>query len=97
MLHRIPKQHGIEVFVTWPQDAPIRADMRNLSLNGMSFVGAVRFHLNQVIRIDCSELRALARVAHIEDDPRGGLYSVGVEFLTLRFRQIRGSFVSAEA
>lgn len=98
MLHRIPKQHGIEVFVTWPQDAPIRADMRNLSLNGMSFVGGVRFHLNQVIRIDCSELRALARVAHLENDREGsGLYSVGVEFLTLRFRQIRGSFVSAEA
>jgi curved DNA-binding protein CbpA len=98
MLHRIPKQHGIEVFVTWPQDAPIRADMRNLSLNGMSFVGGVRFHLNQVIRIDCSELRALARVAHLENDPDGsGLFSVGVEFLTLRFRQVRGSFVSAEA
>jgi curved DNA-binding protein CbpA len=97
MLHRIPKQRGIEIWVAWPREASLRADMRNLSLNGMSFVIAARFHLNQVVRIDCSELRALARVAHIEDDPQGsGLFSVGVEFLTLRFRQVRGSFVSAK-
>jgi hypothetical protein len=98
MLNRIPKQHGIDVWVTWPQVAPIRGEMRNLSLNGMSFVAPMRLLENQVVRIDCSELRALARVAHIERDPElSGGFSVGVEFLTLRFRQVRGSFVSAEA
>jgi hypothetical protein len=97
MLSRIPKQHGIDVWVTWPQVAPIRGEMRNLSLNGMSFVAPMRLQPNQVVRIDCSELRALARVAHIERDPeRSGAFGVGVEFLTLRFRQVRGSFVSAE-
>jgi hypothetical protein len=98
MLHRIPKRHAVDVWVTWPQEAPIRAEMRNLSLNGMLFVAAVRLQLHQVLRIDCSELRALARVAHIEQDPDDRQrFSAGVEFLTLRFRQIRGSFVSAEA
>ena len=97
MLNRIPKRHAVDIWVTWPQTAPIRGEMRNLSLNGMSFVSAVRLQLNQVVRIDCSELRALARIAHLERDPEGsGGFSVGVEFLTLRFRQIRGSFVSAE-
>jgi curved DNA-binding protein CbpA len=97
MLNRIPKQRGIEIWVAWPQEAALRAEMRDLSLNGMSFIIAARFHLNQVVRIDCSELRALARVAHIEDAPEGrGLFSVGVEFMTLRFRQVRGSFVSAK-
>ena len=98
MLNRIPKRHAIDIWVTWPQVAPIKSEMRNLSLNGMSFVSAVRLQLNQVIRIDCSELRALARIAHLERDAEGsGGFTVGVEFLTLRFRQIRGSFVSAEA
>ena len=97
MLNRIPKQHAIDLWVTWPQVAPIRGEMRNLSLNGMSFVAPMRLQQNQVVRIDCSELRALARVAHIERDAeRSGGFSVGVEFLTLRFRQLRGSFVSAE-
>ena len=97
MLNRIPKQHGIDIWVTWPQPTPIRGEMRNLSLNGMSFVAPVPLQLNQVVRIDCSELRALARVAHVERDTEGGVgFHAGVEFLTLRFRQIRGSFVSAE-
>jgi hypothetical protein len=96
MLNRIPKRHSVDIWVTWPQTAPIRSEMRNLSLNGMQFVSAVRLQPNQVVRIDCSELRALGRVAHIERDKHGGGFSVGVEFLTLRFRQVRGSFVSAE-
>jgi hypothetical protein len=98
MLRRIPKRHAIDIWVTWPQTAPLQAEMRDLSLNGMSFAAAVRLQLNQVVRIDCSELRALGRVAHVEQDTENGqLYTVGIEFMTLRFRQIRGSFVSAEA
>ena len=98
MLQRIPKRHAIGVWVTWPQDPPIRAEMRNLSLNGMSFALGVRLEPNQVVRIDCAELRALARIAHIRHDAVGTeRFSAGVEFLTLRFRQVRGSFVCAEA
>jgi DnaJ-like protein/PilZ domain-containing protein len=98
MLRRIPKVHAINVWVTWPQDAPLRAEMRNLSLNGMSFASNVRFEPNQIVRIDCTELRALGRIAHVEQDSRGTeRFTAGVEFLTLRFRQIKGSFVSAKA
>ena len=68
------------------------------ALNGMLFVSSVQLQLNQVIRIDCSELRALARVAHVEPDAADAeRFEAGVEFLTLRFRQVRGSFISAEA
>ncbi len=98
MLRRIPKVHAINVWVTWPQEAPIRAEMRNLSLNGMSFASGVRFEPNQIVRIDCTELRALGRIAHVEHDATGAeRFSAGVEFLTLRFRQVKGSFVSAKA
>jgi len=63
----------------------------------MLFVAAVPLQSNQVVRVDCSELRALARVAHVEQHDGAERWSTGVEFLTLRFRQIRGSFISAEA
>jgi hypothetical protein len=97
MLNRIPKRHAIDVAVTWPQETPIRAEMRELSLNGMSFESGVRFEPNQIVRIDCTELRALARVAHVEPEARGAaLFTTGVEFLTLRFRRVSGSFVSDE-
>jgi curved DNA-binding protein CbpA len=95
VLNRIPKRHAIDVWVTWPQPAPLRAEMRNLSLNGMSFASSVRLEPNQIVRIECTELRALGRVAHVERDTSGAeRFTAGVEFLTLRFRQIKGSFVS---
>jgi hypothetical protein len=96
MIRRIPKRRAVEIRVTWPQSEPHRGVMRDLSLNGMSFVTAVELQPNQIVRIDCTELRALGRVAHVERDPEGGGTRTGIEFLTLRFWQVRGSFVSAE-
>lgn len=97
MLKRIPKQRGVEIRVTWPQPLPHTGEMRDVSLNGMSFVTAVELALEQIVRIDCTELRALGRVAHVAPDPVDRLLRrTGVEFLTLKFWQVRGSFVSAE-
>jgi hypothetical protein len=84
--------------VTWPQQQAIAATMRDVSLNGMQFTSDVRLQANQIVRIDCAELRALARVAHVEPNTDGSApWRAGVEFLTLRFRQVRGTFVSSHA
>jgi hypothetical protein len=40
MLQRVPKQHTIHVWVTWPQDAPIRADMRKSTAPSCARSGA---------------------------------------------------------
>ena len=97
MLSRIPKQHAIDIYVTWPQAEPAIAQMRDLSLNGMQFSSVIRLQPNQIVKIICSELHALARVAHTNRDiDTADRWITGAEFLTLRFRQIRGSFVSAE-
>lgn len=96
MLSRIPKQRDIAFYVTWPQGEAFSGDMRDLSLNGMQFVTAVRLQHNQIVKIDCAELRALGRVAHAKlDSEAPERWATGIEFLTLRFRQSRGSFVSA--
>ena len=97
MIRRIPKRRAVEIRVTWPQAEPHRGEMRDLSLNGMSFVTTVPLQPNQIVRVDCTELRALGRVAHVEPDPDGGSTRTGIEFLTLRFSQVRGSFVAVEA
>jgi len=98
VIQRVPKERGIAISVTWPQSVAMRGTMRDVSLNGMLFTTDVHLQLHQIVRIDCTELRALARVAHVE--PAGGngvRWNAGVEFLTLRFRQVRGTFVAAEA
>jgi hypothetical protein len=97
MLKRVPKRRAVEIRVTWPQPEPHTGEMRDVSLNGMSFVAAVVLAPNQIVRVDCTELRALGRVAHVERDRGDRSRSrTGVEFLTLKFWQVRGSFVSAE-
>jgi hypothetical protein len=96
VINRIPKQCPVTISVTWPQQQAISATMRDVSLNGMQFTSDVRLQANQIVRIDCAELRALARVAHVEPNKDSGApWRSGVEFLTLRFRQVRGTFVSS--
>jgi hypothetical protein len=96
MLRRIPKRSSIELYVAWPQAEPLTAEMRDVSLNGMLFVATVRLEANQIVKIDGPELIAIARVAHCErDHASADRWSTGIEFLTLRFRHSRGSFVSA--
>jgi PilZ domain-containing protein len=101
MLRRIPKRREIDLCVTWPQPAPYTAEMRDISLNGMQFATAAPLQLNQIVKIDCASCASVARVAHCERDRSDSSaperWLVGVEFLTLRFRNARGSFISARA
>ena len=97
MLSRIPKQRDIEIYVTWPQSQPFTAKMRDLSLNGMQFTAGMRLHQSQIVKIRGRELEALGRVAHSNRVADAvDRWTTGVEFLTLRFRQSRGTFVSAQ-
>src|SRR5687768_4562439 len=66
ILGRIQLQHPISIWTRWHRDTPIAGEMRNLSLNGMAFVSSLLFETNQIVRIDCTELRALGRIAHAE-------------------------------
>jgi hypothetical protein len=101
MLRRIPSRRTIDLYVSWPQGTPYSAEMRDISLNGMQFAAFAPLHANQIVKIDCASCAAVARVAHCErdhSDPDGAArWLVGVEFLTLRFHNARGTFVSARA
>ncbi len=98
MLQRTPKRRPVLYYVGWPQAEPFVGDMRDLSLNGLRFAAPSAIVVNQVIKIDCDVCQALARVAHCEGDATSPEHwTIGAEFLTLRFRTIRGTFVSARA
>ena len=99
---RIPTRRTIDLYVSWPQAAavlrPRCATSRSTACD--SSVGAP-LPANQIVKIDCASCAAVARVAHCEREQSdaGGdeRWLVGVEFLTLRFRSARGTFVSARA
>jgi hypothetical protein len=95
ILGRIQMRHPISIWTTWHRDTPIAGEMRNLSLNGMAFAANLLFEVNQIVRIDCSELRALGRIAHAEQATTGAYpFTAGVEFLTLRLPEGGGAFSS---
>lgn len=93
-LERFPKQQVIRFYTDWP-DSPMNAGRsRDISLDGMQFETNRQLNLNQMIKIDCDVCRAVARVAHVHQE--GSVWIVGVEFVTLMFEKIQGTFVSAE-
>ena len=101
MLRRMPGRRAIDLYVSWPQAAPYAAEMRDISLNGMQFAVGAPLQPNQIVKIDCASCAAVGRVAHCDRDRSDAdgvaRWLVGVEFLTLRFRKSRGTFVSARA
>ncbi|HVJ30226.1 MAG TPA: DnaJ domain-containing protein [Gammaproteobacteria bacterium] len=97
ILGRIQLRRPISIWTQWHRDTPIAGEMRNLSLNGIGLTSSVLFELNQIVRIDCTELRALARVAHAEQATSGAHpYKAGVEFLTLRLPEGGTAFSSTK-
>lgn len=94
-LNRLQKHQTIAFFTDWPQDRPHSGQSRDISLDGMQFVATEPLSVNQMIKIDCPTCRCVARVAHVQQS--GAEWIVGVQFMTLRFEQTQGSFVSARA
>ena len=95
MLARVAKQGPVEIFTAWPQQEPLRGEMRDLSLNGMQLVAPARLAQDQIVKISGDDCTGLGRVAHCRrDGVSSERWLIGVEFLTLRFAQHTGTFVS---
>ena len=93
-LERFPKEQVIRFYTDWP-DSPMNAGRsRDISLDGMQFETGLQLKVNQMIKIDCDVCRAVARVAHVHQEENS--WVVGVEFVTLMFEKVQGTFISAE-
>jgi hypothetical protein len=95
MLARVAKHGAVELCTGWPQKEPLRTEMRDLSLNGMQLVAPARLAQDQIVKIVGDDCTALGRVAHCRREV-GAVerWLIGIEFLTLRFTQHTGTFVS---
>ena len=61
------------------------------------WMASLLFEVNQIVRVDCTELRALGRIAHAEQATSGSHpFSAGLEFLTLRLPEGGGTFYSTK-
>lgn len=88
---RIPKRLSLGFCTHWPQTLPHGGRANDISLSGMRFTSGVYLASEQIIKIDSSALKAVARVVRCRNG--GGAWEVGVRFISLCFAHSRGSFV----
>lgn len=94
---RIGTEQRIRFFTTWPQTAAYAGEARDISMNGLRFATDHAVTSGQVLKVECGHCNAVVRVVHyLEQRAEDGLrWLVHAEFLTVRFRDARGAFVSA--
>jgi hypothetical protein len=98
MLERMTKRGKVVLYLGWPESRPVHAEMRDLSLNGMRLATDGVVPVDQIVKVDSEICCALARIAHCERVAGSAdRWTLGVEFLTLRFRKRSGAFVPARA
>ena len=96
-MERVQKEGEIAYYMGWP--APGQAGrIRNLSPNGIRFSGNRAPAEGQVIKVDSPLFRATGRIIYcqVDTDP-GFLYAIGMEFITVVFTNVQGTFTSTMA
>lgn len=98
LLQRMPKGGEVVFYSEWPGRGG-KGWIRDLSAQGMCFKAAQPFPRNQIIKMDSSLLGAVGRVVYCRKARRvrGFRYVIGVEFVTLAFQRVSGTFVSKSA
>ena len=92
---RMPYHAAIRWFIGAGQREGYPGVVQDLSPNGLQFRSIHCLQVDQVIRMTGSLLSATARVTHCRRRCEDGQYLTGAEFVTLRFHQQQGTFVSS--
>jgi curved DNA-binding protein CbpA len=95
MTDRFPREHPVTFYEHWPEARGEAPEMRDLSLNGLRLVAARRIEPGTLLKIECGLFSALARVAYAQAEHGARRWTLGAEFVTLRFARTAGRFVSA--
>jgi hypothetical protein len=96
MVGRIAKRIQIVFYTAWPQNNGRTGVVQDISPRGMQFVTDKSPKTGTHIKVECETCTAVARVTNYEKRPAvsGMEWVVGVEFVTILFRENRGNFIS---
>lgn len=94
-IERIKKSGTLTYYSSWPQEGK-EAIILDLSPKGVRFQCAEKLSKDSVIKLSSPLLNAIARVVNVKKESAGEqeLYSAGAQFLTVAFRNPKGSFFS---
>ncbi|PTN11531.1 PilZ domain-containing protein [Nitrosomonas aestuarii] len=91
---RVSVQGEFRFYLFWP-DVPYDGIFQDLSPMGMRFLTDVSLNVDDVLKIDAPNFQAVVEVVHKQSDE--AYISVGVRFLTIKFEQERGNFLTVSA
>jgi hypothetical protein len=92
-LKRIDIRGEFLFYLCWPSQ-PYEGLFQDLSPQGLRFLTEEAVYLHDIIKIDAPNLQAIAEVTHKVNEKKKT--SVGVRFITVRFDQQQGNFVTTE-
>lgn len=95
-IERINKEWSVRFYHSWPNSEAHIGKTRNVSLNGMQLITPESLDVNQLVKIMSNELDAVGKVVNrqLNNSENKVEWSYGLEFLTLRFHQAHGTFIS---
>lgn len=93
---RMENQKSLKFYTEWPLGTAGEGETRDISLSGLRFVTRQTLHEGQCIKLISPILEAVATVTHCSRERRDWTTqcTVGVSFITLRFVNSIGGFVS---
>lgn len=94
VLHRTDYHTPLEFFIKWPQASPYVGTIRDLSPVGLGFSSIHKLSVNQLLKVSCVGLLAIARVTYCKPDTFRYRFNSGIQFVTLQISQPQGRFVS---
>jgi len=96
LVDRISKNICIVFYTGWPQKKGYNGAVQDISPRGMQFVTDKSPKTGMHIKVECETCSAVARITNYEKHSTTSetKWVVGVEFVTILFRETRGSFIS---
>ncbi|KTD82606.1 hypothetical protein Lwal_0535 [Legionella waltersii] len=98
---RLVDRKNIEGFVNyytyWPE-IPCIGKINDISPNGICFITERMLDLRSIIKLDNAECRAIAQVTHcdLNSQDKRIAFAIGAKFLTVRFQNPKGRFLSVD-
>lgn len=96
-IYRHDHKTPVLLWCRWPTDAPAHARMTDLSIVGCALEYTAEIAVNTVVLLDSPLLNGIGIIRYSHLDADKGIYSAGLEFLTLQITAEPGSVFSATA
>lgn len=99
IISRIHKRWPVSFYTKWPAMSSFSGLTVDVSLNGMQILTTAKLHNDQIIKLSSNTLDALGRVVNQRKESVAyrSRWRTGIEFITLKFHSVQGTFVKLKS